>query len=180
MALKNTLKQVMSGPSQVPGFTTPFTEGIRTGQGTMFNLPRGDNLGPAFSFDELLKPFGGVNVPSGSAFQLNFARTASSDPVQNILNNAGIPTGFGSLTGGVSGTPQTSAPPPPTELARLLTSPGDPQFGGFLSNLGGAGGGGFLPPSPGTPGNPGFLSDLGGAGRLRQQMNAPLSRFLFT
>lgn len=82
------LKNSMMGPPQIGGSVPQMAQGLGLPNGqAVFNLSGFKNTAPAPE----------VAIPSfaapGSSFKLNITRTASSDPVQNIINDIVNPLG---------------------------------------------------------------------------------------
>ncbi len=162
------------------------------GQATMFNLPRFQTPGTSLNFNSGFGEGGGFGPGSGS-LRFSVTRTASSDPVQNILNDIGNPLGGVNLSLGGQGAPQAPRPGPLRD--RMVDQPsfGPPgffngQFGDmgrsstFMQNVQNTGflGGGNPIGRPtfqsfGTPGG-GFVSRTGLFGGSPQfSTNDPLA-----
>lgn len=87
-------------PNQLPSFTPQNNEGLRMpGNQAMFNLPR-------FQMPGTTVNFGGM-MPAGN-MSFSITRQASSDPVQNIINDIQNPLGNTNISFG--GSPASNTP----------------------------------------------------------------------
>lgn len=82
-------------PNQMPGFTPKNTEGLMMPNNqVMFNLPRFQMPGTQANFAGNFGPQGaGAGWAQPTSVNFSISRTASSDPVQNIINDIGNPLG---------------------------------------------------------------------------------------
>ena len=117
----------MVGPPQVNGWTDPFKQGL--------GLPNGQALFNAGGMASNAAP-PQVNINPGAdrvgqgGFKINVTRTASSDPVQNIINDIQNPLGNTNLNIG----PQAPAAPTQQQQASQSIADQAEQWMGALQN----------------------------------------------
>ena len=121
MAFKNQMP--FGVPNQMNSSTPQNNEGLGVPWGNaMFNLPRYQmpgtqaNFGGGFGMDQQQGGGGGVMPVGGVHFSIN--RQASSDPVQNIINDIGNP--LGGMTANFGNAPATA--PKPSKDSQLKTA----------------------------------------------------------
>ena len=101
----------MVGPPQIGGGLSAMTQGLGLPNGqAAFNLAgvQGDAAPPQVQMGSF-NP--GPNTVGNGGFKVNITRTASSNPVQNIINDMQNPLG-----GTTIGLQQQAPPPPPPQL----------------------------------------------------------------
>lgn len=151
-----SLMQSMLGPWG--GVSTPQnSEGLGLPDGSaIFNLPSYQPAGTEFNYNG--------QITGTPGFNLSITRTASSDPVQNIINDYNNP-----LSGTLTMSPQAPAAPKPQPMLQSV-----PGWGGAynpsrsaLANIGNS----QMDPNYRSP-----LADIGGVNNfLTQQKAGPMS-----
>jgi hypothetical protein len=150
-------------PNQLNSLTPQNNEGLGVGGGqAMFNLPRfqmpGSTIGFGGSFgpgQQQAQPGGVPGSASVGNVRFSISRQASSDPVQNIINDIQNPMGGMNINFGQGG----QAPAPQKRQPPILR---DAMTGGF-----GSGEGGGL--TAGQPTGPGMDNAYGRAMALQKQ-----------
>lgn len=154
--MASLMSSMLGGMSPWGGVSTPQnSEGLGLPDGSaIFNLPSFQPAGTDFNYNG--------NITGTPGFNLSITRTASSDPVQNIINDYNNP-----LSGELTMTSQAPAAKPPIFQSAPGSGGGYNPYSSPLANIGNA---------DMNPNYNSALADIGGLNNFLTQSNpGPMS-----